>query len=144
MSQRILNQVETRVVPVGHPWELPATCCRLHRADLDGAGRPAASRLESARDKVGDAAILEPQLGLPGVNVGQLEEIIDQTAEVGNLSLHRLVVSSDGVGVGYHFVVNALDHRLHSSQWGPQVVGDGGHEFAPCLFHFIPRCFSDL
>ena len=145
------RSAESRTVPSAGVWRTAFTSrfCRT-RATL-GEQSASAAAPRSAREgeplRVGlrldrrerrGHQVVEPcppGLGLDraGLQLGELEEIVDEVGQLGRGAPHLADVACHRRRIAHDAVVERLDHRPQARQRRPQVVGDGGHQVAAGL-----------
>ena len=67
----------------------------------------------------------------PGLDAGQLEQVVDQAGQPVGLLAHGAVVAGDGLGIVDDAVLERLDHGPDAGQRRAQVVGHPGHQLPP-------------
>ena len=71
------------------------------------------------------------ELQQPSIYPGELEEVVDQAAQVRKFVAGRGEVAAFGLRVGGDAVGEGFDQGPRRGERGAQVVGDGGNEVAP-------------
>ena len=135
MTKRVRHEVEEDAL------ELVRRQPRLDALVHVGAERDAAGvglRLELSqrgRDERRDGHLLQLEREHPGVDPGQLEEVVDQRRERAHLLAQRREV----VVGGGEAVLDRLEHRLHRRDRGAEVVARPGDELPARVEELLER-----
>nr|BFF26026.1 hypothetical protein GCM10025732_39910 [Glycomyces mayteni] len=86
---------------------------------------------EGVGDGVAQVHLLASEPQRPGVDAGELEQVVHERGEPFGVGADLGVVALDGRVVVHHAVVEGLGHGADGRERGAQVVGDPGDEFAP-------------
>ena len=79
--------------------------------------------------------VVQLQLQRATLDVAQLEQVVDQPAQVLDLATDQAQVAAHLGGFGDHAIAQRLDHRPRRGQRGAQVVRDRRHQVAPRGLH---------
>src|SRR5579871_3537074 len=99
--------------------------CELVLGSLGG------DRLERVRDNVLETRPAQLKPDEAGIDLRQLEKIVDQLAEILHLSLESSMVTPNRRFVGDDTVVDALDHGADRGQWAAEIVRNRRNQLPP-------------
>ncbi len=98
---------------------------------------PLSLRLDRS-ERGGDDIVQPDSIGLSfdrdGVDLDELEEIVDEGRELTDRSTHLSRVASERFPIVHHSLVDRLRHRAQVGEWGSQIVRDRRDQIASGAF----------